>query len=143
MILVGGFDVSPNEVEDIVAQLPGVLACAAVGIPDARAGEAVKLIVVKADPASPNPSEADIRAWCEARLTGYKRPRIVEFRADLPRTPVGQGAAAGAARPGLSRVADPSRTSGAAVAPGRRAAPIRRVRADAKLALAVEATLGA
>ena len=90
MILVGGFDVSPNEVEDIVTQLPGVLACAAVGIPDARAGEAVKLIVVKADPASPNPSEADIRAWCEARLTGYKRPRIVEFRADLPRTPVGR-----------------------------------------------------
>ncbi len=90
MILVSGLNVVPNEVEDVVTQMPGVLECAAVGVPDARAGEAVKLIVVKADPASASPSEADIRAWCDARLTGYKRPRFVEFRADLPKTPVGK-----------------------------------------------------
>jgi len=90
MIQVSGFNVVPNEVEGVVTQMPGVLECAAVGVPDARAGESVKLIVVKADPASASPSEADIRAWCDARLTGYKRPRFVEFRADLPKTPVGK-----------------------------------------------------
>jgi len=87
MILVSGFNVYPNEVEDVITQMPGVLECAAVGVPDAKAGEAVKVVVVKKDPAL---TEADIRAFCEANLTGYKRPRIVEFRADLPKSTVGK-----------------------------------------------------
>ena len=87
MILVSGFNVYPNEVEDVLSQLPGVLECAAVGIPDAKAGEAVKVVIVKKDPSL---TEADVRAWCEANLTGYKRPKIVEFRDELPKTPVGK-----------------------------------------------------
>lgn len=87
MILVSGFNVYPNEVEDVITQMPGVLECAAVGVPDAKAGEAVKVIVVKKDPAV---TEADIRAFCEANLTGYKRPRVVEFRTELPKTTVGK-----------------------------------------------------
>ncbi len=87
MILVSGFNVYPNEVEDVITQMPGVLECAAVGVPDAKAGEAVKVVVVKKDPSL---TEADIRAFCEANLTGYKRPRIIEFRTDLPKTPVGK-----------------------------------------------------
>ncbi|GAP37520.1 long-chain-fatty-acid--CoA ligase [Piscinibacter sakaiensis] len=87
MILVSGFNVYPNEVEDVVGQMPGVLECAAVGVPDAKAGEAVKLVLVRSDP---NVSEADVRAYCEANLTGYKRPKIVEFRNELPKTPVGK-----------------------------------------------------
>jgi long-chain acyl-CoA synthetase len=87
MILVSGFNVYPNEVEDVVAQMPGVLECAAIGVPDAKSGEAVKLVIVKSDPAL---TEADVRAYCEAHLTGYKRPKIVEFRTELPKTPVGK-----------------------------------------------------
>jgi len=87
MILVSGFNVYPNEIEDVVSQLAGVLECAAVGVPDEKSGEAVKLVVVRKDPAL---SESDVRAFCEANLTGYKRPRIVEFRTDLPKTPVGK-----------------------------------------------------
>ena len=87
MILVSGFNVYPNEVEDVITQMPGVLECAAVGVPDAKAGEAVKVVIVKKDPAL---TEADVRAYCEANLTGYKRPKVVEFRADLPKTPVGK-----------------------------------------------------
>ncbi|MFG6468088.1 long-chain-fatty-acid--CoA ligase [Roseateles sp. BYS87W] len=87
MILVSGFNVYPNEVEDVLTQMPGVLECAAVGVPDAKAGEAVKVVIVKKDP---NVSEADVRAYCEANLTGYKRPKIVEFRTELPKTPVGK-----------------------------------------------------
>jgi long-chain acyl-CoA synthetase len=87
MILVSGFNVYPNEVEDVLTQMPGVLECAAVGVPDAKAGEAVKVVIVKKDP---NISEADVRSYCELNLTGYKRPRIVEFRTDLPKTPVGK-----------------------------------------------------
>jgi long-chain acyl-CoA synthetase len=87
MILVSGFNVYPNEVEDVITQMPGVLECAAVGVADEKAGEAVKVVIVKKDPAI---TEADVRAWCESNLTGYKRPRIVEFRADLPKTPVGK-----------------------------------------------------
>jgi long-chain acyl-CoA synthetase len=90
MILVSGFNVYPNEVEDVVTQLPGVLECAAVGVPDAKAGEAVKLVIVRQHPASASPSEAEVRAWCETQLTGYKRPRTVEFRDDLPKTAVGK-----------------------------------------------------
>ncbi|MBL8351495.1 MAG: long-chain-fatty-acid--CoA ligase [Burkholderiaceae bacterium] len=87
MILVSGFNVYPNEIEDVLSQMPGVLECAAVGIPDAKAGEAVKVIIVKKEPAL---SEADVRAYCEANLTGYKRPKVVEFRGDLPKTTVGK-----------------------------------------------------
>ena len=87
MILVSGFNVYPNEVEDVVAQLPGVLECAVIGIPDEKSGEAVKLVVVRKDPQL---SEDAIREHCKAQLTGYKHPRVIEFRADLPKTPVGK-----------------------------------------------------
>jgi long-chain acyl-CoA synthetase len=90
MILVSGFNVYPNEIEDVVTQMPGVLECAAVGVPDARAGEAVKLVVVRTDSSSASPSENELRAYCEANLTGYKRPKLVEFRAELPKTAVGK-----------------------------------------------------
>jgi long-chain acyl-CoA synthetase len=87
MILVSGFNVYPNEVEDVVTQMPGILECAAVGVPDAKAGEAVKLFIVRKDPSV---TEAAVRAYCEANLTGYKRPKFIEFRNDLPKTPVGK-----------------------------------------------------
>lgn len=87
MILVSGFNVYPNEVEDVVANMDGILECAAVGVPDEKAGEAVKLVIVKKNPAV---TEADVRAYCEANLTGYKRPKVVEFRTELPKTPVGK-----------------------------------------------------
>jgi long-chain acyl-CoA synthetase len=87
MILVSGFNVYPNEIEDVLTQMPGVLECAAVGVPDAKTGEAVKLVLVRSNPAL---SEAEVRAYCEQNLTGYKRPRIIEFRTDLPKTPVGK-----------------------------------------------------
>ncbi|WP_140629599.1 long-chain-fatty-acid--CoA ligase [Methylibium rhizosphaerae] len=87
MILVSGFNVYPNEVEDVVSQLEGVLECAAVGVPDEKSGEAVKLVIVKKNPAL---TEADVRAFSEANLTGYKRPKVIEFRTELPKTPVGK-----------------------------------------------------
>jgi len=87
MILVSGFNVYPNEIEDVLSGMPGVLECAAVGIADEKAGEAVKVVLVKKDPAL---TEADVRAFCEANLTGYKRPKVVEFRTELPKTPVGK-----------------------------------------------------
>ena len=87
MILVSGFNVYPNEVEDVVALIPGVLECAAVGVPDDKTGEAVKLVIVKKDPSL---TEAQVREYCRANLTGYKQPRIVEFRTDMPKTPVGK-----------------------------------------------------
>jgi long-chain acyl-CoA synthetase len=87
MILVSGFNVYPNEIEDVMSQMPGVLECAAVGIPDEKAGEAVKLVLVKKDAAV---TEADVRAFCEANLTGYKRPKVVEFRTELPKSAVGK-----------------------------------------------------
>jgi long-chain acyl-CoA synthetase len=87
MILVSGFNVYPNEIEDVVSAMPGVADCAAVGVADERAGEMVKLVVVKSDPAL---SEADIRAYCAANLTGYKRPRFIEFRDQLPKSTVGK-----------------------------------------------------
>ncbi len=87
MILVSGFNAYPNEIEDVLTQLDGVLECAAVGVPDEKSGEAVKVVIVKKNPAL---TEADVRAYCEANLTGYKRPKIVEFRTDLPKTPVGK-----------------------------------------------------
>jgi long-chain acyl-CoA synthetase len=87
MILVSGFNVYPNEIEDVLSQMPGVLECAAVGVPDEKAGEAVKVVLVKKDQAL---SESDVRSFCEANLTGYKRPKVVEFRTELPKTPVGK-----------------------------------------------------
>jgi long-chain acyl-CoA synthetase len=87
MILVSGFNVYPNEVEEVVATHPGVLECAAVGVPDEHSGEAVKLFVVKKDP---NLTEADLKAHCVASLTGYKRPRFIEFRTELPKSNVGK-----------------------------------------------------
>ena len=87
MVLVSGFNVYPNEVEDVVAQMPGVLECAVVGVPDDKTGEAVKLVIVKKDPAL---TEAQVKEFCRANLTGYKQPRVVEFRTELPKTPVGK-----------------------------------------------------
>ncbi|CDZ65507.1 FadD [Neorhizobium galegae bv. orientalis] len=87
MILVSGFNVYPNEVEEVVATHPGVLECAAIGVPDEHSGEAVKLFVVKKDP---NLTEADVKAHCVTNLTGYKRPRFIEFRTELPKSNVGK-----------------------------------------------------
>jgi long-chain acyl-CoA synthetase len=87
MILVSGFNVYPNEIEDVISKMPGVLECAAVGVPDAKTGEAVKLVIVRKDPAL---DEAAVRGYCEAQLTGYKKPKIVEFRTELPKSTVGK-----------------------------------------------------
>ncbi len=87
MILVSGFNVYPNEIEAVVADHPGVLECAAVGAPDENSGEAVALYVVRKDPSL---SEDDLRQWCHDRLTGYKRPRRIQFRDALPKTNVGK-----------------------------------------------------
>ena len=87
MVLVSGFNVYPNEVEDVVAGLPGVLECAVVGIPDDKMGEAVKLVIVKK---SPDLTEQQVRDYCKKNLTGYKQPKVIEFRDELPKTPVGK-----------------------------------------------------
>jgi long-chain acyl-CoA synthetase len=87
MVLVSGFNVYPNEVEDVVAKLDGVLECAVVGVPDEKTGEAVKLVIVKKNPSL---TEAQVREYCRANLTGYKQPKVIEFRTDLPKTPVGK-----------------------------------------------------
>ncbi|MCU0753957.1 MAG: long-chain-fatty-acid--CoA ligase [Xanthomonadales bacterium] len=87
MILVSGFNVYPNEIEDVVAMHPGVLECAAVGVPDKSSGEAVKLFVVKKDP---NLTEEQVMDYCKEQLTGYKKPKFIVFRADLPKTNVGK-----------------------------------------------------
>lgn len=87
MILVSGFNVYPNEIEDTVAMHPGVLEAAAVAIADERTGEAVKLVVVRRDPTL---DEATLRAHCREHLTGYKQPRVIEFRDALPKTAVGK-----------------------------------------------------
>ena len=87
MILVSGFNVYPNELEDVVAAMPGVLEVAAVGVPDDKTGEAIKLVLVKKDPGL---TEDAVRAYCKQNLTGYKQPRIIEFRTELPKTPVGK-----------------------------------------------------
>jgi long-chain acyl-CoA synthetase len=87
MILVSGFNVYPNEIEDVVAMHPGVLEAAAVGMPDEKTGEAVKLVIVRRDPAL---TEEALRAHCRAQLTGYKQPKRIEFRDSLPKSPVGK-----------------------------------------------------
>ena len=87
MILVSGFNVYPNEIEDLVGKLAGVLECACVGVADEKSGEAVKLVIVKKNAEL---TEAQVRDYCKANLTGYKQPKVVEFRAELPKTPVGK-----------------------------------------------------
>ncbi|KQY86067.1 long-chain-fatty-acid--CoA ligase [Pelomonas sp. Root1444] len=87
MILVSGFNVYPTEIEQVVNLHPGVLECAAVGVPDAKSGEAVKLFVVKSDPAL---AEEDLASYCAAQLTAYKRPKFIEFRDELPKSNVGK-----------------------------------------------------
>ena len=87
MILVSGFNVYPNEIEDVVGKLDGVMECACVGVADEKSGEAVKLVIVKKTDAL---TEAQVRAYCKDNLTGYKQPKVVEFRTELPKTPVGK-----------------------------------------------------
>jgi long-chain acyl-CoA synthetase len=87
MILVSGFNVYPNEIEGVVASHPGVLECAAIGVPDNHSGEAVKLFVVKKGEGL---SERELQEYCAQQLTGYKKPKYIEFRADLPKTNVGK-----------------------------------------------------
>ncbi len=87
MVLVSGFNVYPNEVEEVVAGLDGVLECAVVGVADDKTGEAVKLVIVKKNPEL---TEAQVREFCKANLTGYKQPKVVEFRTDMPKTLVGK-----------------------------------------------------
>jgi len=87
MILVSGFNVYPNEIEDVVASHPGVLECAVVGIPDEASGEAVVLFVAKKDPAL---TEQDLLKFCAEQLTGYKKPKYVVFQQELPKTNVGK-----------------------------------------------------
>jgi long-chain acyl-CoA synthetase len=87
MLLVSGFNVYPNEIESVVVMHAGVLECAVIGVPDDHSGEVPKLFVVKKDPAL---TEDDLRRHCEANLTGYKRPKYIEFRKELPKTNVGK-----------------------------------------------------
>jgi long-chain acyl-CoA synthetase len=87
MILVSGFNVYPNEIEEVIASHPGVLECAVIGVEDARSGEAVKAFVVKKDP---NVTAEDIIKFCGTQLTNYKVPKQIEFRTDLPKTNVGK-----------------------------------------------------
>ncbi len=87
MILVSGFNVYPNELEDIIATLPGVLECAVIGVPDENSGEAVKVFIVKKDPLL---TEEVISEFCKENFTNYKRPKYIEFRAELPKSNVGK-----------------------------------------------------
>ena len=87
MIIVSGFNVFPNELENVISMCPGVVECAAVGIADKSQGEAIKVFVVKNDPSL---TEDDVAAYCKQHLTGYKRPKYIEFRDDLPKTNVGK-----------------------------------------------------
>ncbi|KQY52837.1 long-chain fatty acid--CoA ligase [Lysobacter sp. Root494] len=87
MILVSGFNVYPNEVEDVIAMMPGVLEVAAVGVPDEKSGEAVKVVIVKKDPSL---TAEQVKAHARENLTGYKQPKLVEFRNELPKTNVGK-----------------------------------------------------
>jgi long-chain acyl-CoA synthetase len=87
MILVSGFNVYPNEIEDVIATMPGVLEVAAVGVPDDKSGEAVKVVIVRKDPSL---TAEQVKAFCKDQLTGYKHPKIVEFRTELPKTNVGK-----------------------------------------------------
>ena len=87
MILVSGFNVFPNELEQVISLCPGVVECAAIGIPDDKQGEAIKVFIVKSDPAL---TEDDVARYCQENLTGYKRPKSIEFRHELPKSNVGK-----------------------------------------------------
>ncbi|MDR7380044.1 acyl-CoA synthetase (AMP-forming)/AMP-acid ligase II [Rhodoferax ferrireducens] len=87
MILVSGFNVFPNELENVISLCPGVVECAAIGVPDEKQGEAIKVFVVKRDPAL---TEADVMLFCKQQLTGYKLPKSIEFRKELPKSNVGK-----------------------------------------------------
>jgi long-chain acyl-CoA synthetase len=87
MILVSGFNVYPTEIESVVMMHPDVAECAVIGVPDEHSGEAVKLLVVRRDPSL---TQEDIASYCKTQLTGYKRPHQIEFRASLPKTPIGK-----------------------------------------------------
>ena len=87
MILVSGFNVYPNEIENVIVEMDGILEAAAIGVPDERSGEIVKVFAVRTDP---NITEQDIIAYCRENLTGYKRPKLIEFRDELPKTNVGK-----------------------------------------------------
>lgn len=87
MIIVSGFNVFPNELENVISLCPGVVECAAIGIPDAKSGEAIKVFIVKGDPTL---TEEQVAAYCHDNLTGYKRPKHIEFRDELPKTNVGK-----------------------------------------------------
>ena len=87
MILVSGFNVYPTEIEQVVSLHPGVLECAAIGVPDAKSGEAVKLFVVRKDAKL---TEDDVASYCRTNFTAYKRPKSIEFRDDLPKSNVGK-----------------------------------------------------
>jgi acyl-CoA synthetase (AMP-forming)/AMP-acid ligase II len=87
MIIVSGFNVFPSELENVISTCPGVLECAAVGVADDMQGEAIKMFVVRSDPSV---TEQDLNKFCHDNLTGYKRPKYIEFRDDLPKTNVGK-----------------------------------------------------
>jgi acyl-CoA synthetase (AMP-forming)/AMP-acid ligase II len=87
MIIVSGFNVFPNELENVISLCPGVVECAAIGVPDAKSGEAIKVFIVKNDPTL---TEEQVAAYCHDNLTGYKRPKYIEFRDELPKTNVGK-----------------------------------------------------
>ena len=87
MLIVSGFNVYPNELENIISLCPGVVECAVVGVPDKSQGEAVKVFVVKS---LPTLTEDDVAFYCRQHFTGYKRPKYIEFRDDLPKTNVGK-----------------------------------------------------
>jgi long-chain acyl-CoA synthetase len=87
MIIVSGFNVFPNELENVISLCPGVVECAAIGVADQSQGEAIKVFVVKNDTTL---SEEDLGAYCKLHLTGYKRPKYIEFRDDLPKSNVGK-----------------------------------------------------
>jgi long-chain acyl-CoA synthetase len=87
MIVISGFKVFPNELEEVIARLPGVLECAVIGVPDEHTGEAVKLFVVKKDASL---TEEQILAYCKEQLTNYKRPKQIVFKTELPKSNVGK-----------------------------------------------------
>ena len=87
MILVSGFNVFPNELEQVISLCPGVVECAAIGVPDEKQGEAIKVFIVRSDPQL---TEDDVARYCRDNLTGYKQPKYIEFRDDLPKTNVGK-----------------------------------------------------
>ena len=87
MILVSGFNVFPNELEQVISLCPGVVECAAIGVPDEKQGEAIKVFIIKSDPAL---TEDEVARYCQENLTGYKRPKYIEFRDELPKSNVGK-----------------------------------------------------